>query len=151
MTESYSDVDLAYLDTDYDQTEVSESDFEPVPPGKYQVVVERIELTTAQTTGNPMLKWTLRVLNGAYDNRLIWKNSVIMPHTLEYVKRDLQTCQLFLTKLSDLKNHLNKLLDLRLEVAVRTKNDNTNVYLNRLIAASDDEYRHAADDAMSPF
>jgi len=30
------------------------------PDGKYQVNVEKAELTEAHTSGNPMLKWTLR-------------------------------------------------------------------------------------------
>jgi hypothetical protein len=30
--------------------------------GEYQVNVEPVELTRTQTSGNPMLNWTLRIL-----------------------------------------------------------------------------------------
>lgn len=56
------DIDLAQFDDDFAHAEVEEREFETIPDGKYQVNVERAELTRAQTSGNPMLKWTLRIL-----------------------------------------------------------------------------------------
>ena len=53
-------IDLAQFDDDFAQAEVEEREFETIPDGKYRVNVERVELTRAQTSGNPMLKWTLR-------------------------------------------------------------------------------------------
>ena len=56
-----ADIDLVQFDEDFAEAPIEERDFEPLPDGKYQVVVEKVELTRAQTSGNPMLKWTLRV------------------------------------------------------------------------------------------
>ena len=71
-------VDLSYLDDEYAETEVPEQEFSPISDGKYQVLVERAEISTAQSSGNPMLKWTLRILGPAYRDRLLWKNSVLL-------------------------------------------------------------------------
>ena len=55
-------IDLAQFDDDFQSESTAErGDFETVPDGKYQVAVEKVELTQA-STGNPMLKWTLRIL-----------------------------------------------------------------------------------------
>ena len=62
-------IDLAQFDDDF-QTEATaeRGDFESVPDGKYQVAVEKVELTQS-STGNPMLKWTLRILAPRFANR----------------------------------------------------------------------------------
>jgi hypothetical protein len=57
-----SDLDLAQFDDDFAEAPVEEREFEDVPDGKYQVKVEKVELTRAQSSGNPMLKWTLKIL-----------------------------------------------------------------------------------------
>ncbi|HOM98868.1 MAG TPA: DUF669 domain-containing protein, partial [Acidobacteriota bacterium] len=64
------DIDLTQFDEDFAEAEVEERDFEPIPDGKYQVNVERVELTRAQTSGNPMLKWTLRIIAPRFRGRL---------------------------------------------------------------------------------
>jgi len=157
MTQQYSDsaaesVDLSHLDEQYSETEVEEQDFEPVPDGKYQVTVEAVELTHAQSSGNPMLKWKLRILGPAFRNRILWRNSVITSNTLQYLKKDLLLCGLQLAKLSELNRHLGELLDVKLEVNKRTKGDSENVFFNRRITVDGDrEYDRAAGEAMAPF
>lgn len=145
-------IDLSYLDNEYEETEVPDQDFSPVPDGKYQVLVERAEISTAQTSGNPMLKWTLRVLGPAYRDRLLWKNSVLLSGLLQYVKKDLQTCGIHIQKISDLPDQLEKLLDLKLEITKKTKGENENIYFNKLISgASEDNYERASQEAKTPF
>jgi len=65
-------IDLAQFDDDF-RSEATEErgDFESVPDGKYQVAVEKVELTQS-STGNPMLKWTLRILAPRFVNRFLW-------------------------------------------------------------------------------
>ena len=145
-------VDLSYLDDEYEETEVPEQEFSPIPDGKYQVLVDKVELTTAQSTGNPMLKWTLRILGPAYRERLLWKNSVLLSGLLQYVKKDLQTCGIQIQKISDLPDQLEKLLDLKLEITKKTKGDNENIYFNKLISgASEDNYERTSQEAKTPF
>lgn len=67
----HEDIDLAQFDDDFAHAEVEEREFETIPDGKYQVNVERAELTRAQTSGNPMLKWTLRILAPKFRGRLL--------------------------------------------------------------------------------
>ena len=55
-------VDLSRFDNDFADAPVEEKEFDSVPDGKYQVNVDKVEITTAKTTGNPMLKWTLKIL-----------------------------------------------------------------------------------------
>src|SRR5579884_318833 len=127
-------IDLSQFDDEFRNEETAErGDFESVPDGKYQVNVEKVELTEAQTSGNPMLKWTLRVIAPKFVNRLIWRNNVITHNTLKYVKTDLHLCGLDLEKLSDLPKQLRKLLDVKLEDTKKTKGDNENIFFNRRI------------------
>ena len=147
-------IDLSQFDDEYRNEEAAErGEFESVPDGKYQVNVEKVELTEAQTTGNPMLKWALRVIAPKFVNRLIWRNNVITHNTLKYVKTDLHLCGLDLEKLSELPKHLKKLLDVKLEVTKKTKGDNENIFFNRRIDndRAPAKFRQEAGDALVPF
>jgi hypothetical protein len=146
-------IDLAQFDADFKSEATEErGDFESVPDGKYQVAVEKVELAQS-STGNPMLKWTLRILTPRFVNRFLWRNSVFTHNTLKYVKTDLHLCGLDLEKLSELPKHLGKLLEVKLEVTKKTKGDNENIYFNRRIetAASANRYQREAGDALVPF
>ena len=147
-------IDLTQFDDDFQsETPAERSDMESVPDGKYQVVVEKVEIAEAHTTGNPMLKWTLRVLAPRYVNRLMWRNSVFTPNTLKFVKTDLHLCGLDLEKLSDLPRNLSKLLDVKLEVTKKTKGDNENIFFNRRTDndRAPGSFRQEAGDALVPF
>jgi len=131
------DIDLAKFDGDFADAPVEENkEYDEVPDGKYQVNVDKVEITTAKTSGNAMLKWTLRVLGPRCQNRLLWRNNVMATReNIRWLKNDLHTCGLDLQKLSDLPAHLERLLDVKLEVTKRSKGDNTNIYFNRRIVA----------------
>lgn len=146
-------IDLAQFDDDFQsETAAERGDRENVPDGKYQVAVERVELTQS-SAGNPMLKWTLRILAPRFQNRFLWRNSVFTQNTLKYVKTDLHLCGLDLQKLSDLPDHLGKLIEVKLEVTKKTKGDNENIYFNRRIemVASTNSFQREAGDALVPF
>ena len=147
-------IDLAQFDDDFHAEQTEErGDFESVPDGKYQVAVEKVELTEAQSTGNPMLKWTLRVIAPKFINRLMWRNSVITHNTLKYLKSDLHLCGLDLDKISDLPKHLKTLLDVKLEVTKKTKGDNENIFFNRRIDndRAPGKFRQEAGGALVAF
>jgi hypothetical protein len=127
-------VDLSRFDNDFADAPVEEKEFDPIPDGKYQVNVDKVEITTAKTTGNPMLKWTLKILAPRFRGRLMWRNNVMASReNIRWLKNDLHTCGLDLQKLSDLPANLEKLLDVKLEVTKRTKGENENIYFNRRI------------------
>jgi hypothetical protein len=128
-------IDLAKFDGDFAEAPVEEKkEFDEVADGKYQVNVDKVEITTAKTSGNAMLKWTLRVLGPHCQNRLLWRNNVMATReNIRWLKNDLHVCGLDLQKLSDLPANLERLLDVKLEVTKRSKGDNTNIYFNRRI------------------
>ena len=147
-------IDLAQFDDRFQSEAATErDDFDSVPDGKYQVAVEKVELTETHTSGNPMLKWTLRILAPSSVNRFLWRNSVFTANTLKYIKTDLHLCGLDLGKLSDLPKQLDRLLDVRLEVTKKTRGENENIYFNRRIdtAVGTGGYQREAGDALIPF
>jgi hypothetical protein len=147
-------IDLARFDEPFrNETPDDRQEMETVPDGKYQVAVEKVELVEAKTSGNPMLRWTIRIIAPNHIDRLLWRNSVITQKTLKYVKTDLHVCGLDLDKLSDLPANLHRLLDVKLEITKRTKGDNENIFFNRRIEVSraTNEFRQEAGDALVPF
>jgi hypothetical protein len=60
------------------ETQRSGDGFEPLPEGRYNLVVENAELTTA-STGNEMIKTTFHVTDGIFINRKLWSNFVLTP------------------------------------------------------------------------
>ena len=155
---SHDPVDLAQFDDDFAQAPIEEREFDEVPDGKYQVNVEKVEIVRAKTTGNPMLKWELKILAPHCRGRLLWRNNVLVTReNLKWLKNDLHVCGLDLAKVSDLPAQLDKLLDVKLEVTKRTKGENANVYFNRRIVMDDSAPAQdatgdaAAGDALAPF
>ena len=149
-TRDIDELDLSEFDDAFSAAEVESR--EPVPDAKYQVAIERMELTRARTSGQPMLRWMLRILNGPFANRCLFRHNMIAtPENIKWLKTDLHTCGLEITKLSDLPQRLEQLLGVKLEVTVRTKGENQNVYLNRRIEIADvqDNYERAAESARS--
>ena len=151
-------VDLTQFDDEFAEQPIEEREFEEVPDGKYQVNVEKVEIVRAKTTGNPMLKWELKILAPRCQGRSLWRNNVLLTReNLKWLKNDLHVCGLDLAKVSDLPSRMNELLDVKLEVTKRTKGENTNVYFNRKIVldaaapGGDAGYDAAAGAALSPF
>lgn len=55
----------------------SQSDFSPLPPGDYLVVAVDSLVVMTKTSGQPMLKVTLEVVDGQHRGRTIWDNFVL--------------------------------------------------------------------------
>lgn len=123
-----SNVDLSAFDDEFSSAEAPS--FDEVPDGKYQARIDSVRLDHSQK-GDPMIRWDLIVIAGPHAGRHIFKNSVITPAALPFVKGDLKTLGLELAKFSDLVNRLDELLDVTLEVTKRTRGEYTNVYFNR--------------------
>lgn len=65
---------------------------EPLPEGTYSVKVEKIEITTAKTSGNPMWKVTLGVMDDAYQGRKLFTNLVIQQDCMWKLQEFLSAC-----------------------------------------------------------
>lgn len=124
-------VDLSAFDEEFSAAEAPTS-AEEIPDGKYQARIDAVRLDRSQK-GDPMIKWDLIVIAGQHTGRHIFKNSVITPPSLPYVKADLKTLGMELARFSDLANRLEELLDVTLEVTKRTRGEYSNVYFNKRI------------------
>ncbi|HET9623258.1 MAG TPA: DUF669 domain-containing protein [Kofleriaceae bacterium] len=139
--------DLAQFDDAFAAAPVEDREYDDVPDGKYQVLVDKVEITEAKASGNKMLKWTLRIQGPRYAGRMLWRYNVLgTRENLRWLKTDLHTCGLDLVRLSDLPQHLGSLLDLRLEVSKRTKGGYSNIYLNRCLERDELETGDGGDD-----
>ena len=125
-----SQVDLTSFDDEFETADAPS--YDEVPDGKYQVKIQTAKLESSQK-GDPMIKFDLVVISGSQAGRHIFKNSVITQASIPYVKGDLKTLGLELSKFSELSGRLEELLDVTLEVTKRTRGDYTNVYFNRRI------------------
>jgi Protein of unknown function (DUF669) len=140
------DIDLSRFDEDFAEASIEDREFDEIPDGKFQVSVDKVELTTAKSSGNALLKWTLRILGPHYAGRLLWRNNVMASReNIRWLKNDLHICGLDLAKLSDLPSHLSYLLDIQLEVTKRTRGDSANIYFNRRLVP-DEQGMGAAHD-----
>jgi hypothetical protein len=130
--------DLSHFDEDFANAPVEEREFDDPPDGKYQVNVEKAELTETKSSSKPMLKWTLKILAPKCVGRMLWRNNVLSSReNVKWLKADLHTCGLELEKLSDLEANLPRLLDVKLEITKRTKGENVNIYFNKRIVVED--------------
>jgi hypothetical protein len=132
-----SDVDLREFDDVFAEAPADSDDRGEIPDGRYQVIVDKVEVTRSKTSNSPMLKWQLRIEDAELAGRLLWKNSMIATEeNVKWLKKEFVTCGFHLEKLSDLQSRLPDLLDLKLEVTKRTKGAHANIYFQRLIASS---------------
>jgi hypothetical protein len=138
-----SGVDLTAFDDDFSSAEAPS--FDEVPDGKYQARIDSVRLDRSQK-GDPMIKWDLIVMSGPQAGRHIFKNSVITPAALPFVKGDLTTLGLELARFSELSGRLEELLDATLEVTKRTRGEYTNVYFNRRIQIAGEAPRQLSED-----
>ena len=127
--------DLAQFDDVFEEAS-GEDEFESVPDDKYQIIVDRVELTRTKTNGDPMLTWELRIISGEYEGRKMFRNNVMASkENVTWLKKDLNKCGVKLNKLSELPLHLERLLDVQLEVTKRTRDENENIYFKQQIEA----------------
>lgn len=128
--------DLAEFDEDFGSASGEGGTHEPVKDGTYTVDVEAVELKRTKNTDRPMLAWMLRIVSPGNAGRVLFRNNVIATgKNMEYLKKDLYLCGLVIAKLSELPDHLEQLLDLRIKVRKVTKGEYENVYFQELVSA----------------
>jgi hypothetical protein len=125
---------LEQLQDDWEEANVFDP-MEPVPDGKYQVVLNRAEFMKSQA-GEDMLKWTFAVVSSGQKGRVISKFNMIRSDTITFLKTDLARAGVKIQKLTELPQALSELAGRYFEVQVKTRKDKygidrTNVYINR--------------------
>jgi hypothetical protein len=125
--------DLSAYDEMYQQAEPHEESFPDVPDGLYNTVIEKLELTTSQS-GNPMLKWTLNIVDDVqHTGRKLFRNNMIVsPENLRWLKTDLDHAGLSIIRVSELHNPVvrEQLIGVKLQVQKKTKTVNGEIYEN---------------------
>ena len=121
MNTSFSfedEIDLSRFNTLY-KTEAP-SDAAPVlhtvPDGRYEVVVAEATLTKSQRSGNPMIRYVLRITGATFRDRIIRKHSAITENTIRFVRKELEVCGMQLARFEDLKSRIHELDGVQLEI-----------------------------------
>jgi hypothetical protein len=134
------------LDTIWEQAEVTENtDFSPIPDGKYNAKVEKCQYTHTKETGLPMIAWEFIIAGEVQNGRHVFLNRVLRkdnPDSIKFVKNDFARVGLRPKFLSELVPMMGEMLDKVVEIQLKTKtgNDNQqhqNCYINKLAAGSD--------------
>jgi hypothetical protein len=128
-----SAVDLTHFDDAYRKVDAGSL---LVPDGTYAAEIESAELGSAKSSGNPLLKYRVRVLTSEHSGKVLFKNRAITDKTLGYVKEELETLGLELGKFSDLDEHLPRLSGKQVEIVVKSNGADTNIYFQRARRAS---------------
>jgi hypothetical protein len=151
--------DLSQFDDAYKTAQIAPNGFDPVPDGKYQVNVDKVELTRSRA-GNPVLKWQLKILGPTCRNRILWhQNMIVNEKNIQFLKADLLTCgvDILPSQLAQ-DGRLNALLDLKLEVTKKTRAGKNpgdrsfeDVYLQRRLDPAKEVVALVEDDDPPPF
>lgn len=117
-------VDLRQFDSAFGRSEKQEpaprTNYEEVPDGYYDARVEDATLSRTHTTGNPMLVWRLRILGPSYQGRCVTKMRVITQKTVPFLKQDLERLGLHLTRLSEVQERMNEMIDREIRIQKKT-------------------------------
>ncbi len=128
---SNSGIDLTRFDS-LVQTETTERPkVESIPDGRYEVRIEDAELGVSPRSGNPVLKYTLRVIGPNFVNRVMWKHRGITANTVQYVMDELKVCGLELKRFSDLSEFLQEIIGAEIEITRKTRGEDVNIYFNK--------------------
>jgi len=123
---------LATMDEQWQSIEVDPSGNVRLPDGTYQVNLEESLIDESRDGSKVLWKVTFKVLNGAHQGRLIFLTHVLNdPDRLQYVKQDCYRLGFPLAKLSDLPAMLAKMLDLKVEVRLKTNGEYQNCYIQK--------------------
>jgi hypothetical protein len=106
-----------------------------VPDGVYRVNVEDVSLGISPASGNPTVKWMLRILGPTQQRRVLYKWNGISERSMQFLIEELRCCGVELKRLTDLEKHLPGLVGLELEIARKTKDGRANIYFNKLLSA----------------
>ena len=131
---STANIDLAAFDGEFENLP-EEADDAAIPDGKYQARIESLEVTRSKTSGNPMLKWKLRIVAPRFAGRVLWRNSVLRndAESLRWIKKDLAAAGLRVTRLSELPAHAGSVSGRLIEISKTTRGEYESIYLNKLI------------------
>lgn len=113
----------------------------PVPDGKYEA--ETVKVVPGKFNGKQQLNLHIRIVNGNYKGRMVFRRYTLDPKGMGYLKTDLSVMGVPLEDLSQLKDHLENMLGKRIKINIQNKpypgkdgspKNAVNVYINELLA-----------------
>ena len=128
---SNTDIDLTRFDSVVQSETPDRPKIDSIPDGRYEVRIEDAELSVSPRSGNPVLKYTLRVTGPSFANRVMWKHRGITANTVQYVMDELKVCGLQLKRFSDLGEFLHEIIGAEIEITRKTRGEDVNIYFNR--------------------
>lgn len=132
-------MDLSHLDESWKNATVDDDNRSEIPDGKYMCRIESVELKESKS-GKPMLAQELRIIDGKFSKRKLFRNSLLVTEeNVKYLKKDLHTLGIHLDRLSDLPDHLSSLLDIEVQVTVKTKGEYQNVWIDKRLGIEDED------------
>jgi len=152
MTYNYED-----LDESFTNAPDPEDGFRTVPPGTYQVYVDRATFDCPDWDPEyPQLKLTCKVVSGDFAGCAVFPSAGCNPEYIQYLKAILVKMGMDpVPKPSEIEGRLEDMLNRVLEVAVvanKKKPEYPKVYVNRFIRMMDEgESSQTNDDDEIPF
>jgi hypothetical protein len=128
--------DLAGLDEAF-AAATGEDEYDALPDGNYQAVVDRVALKRSKTSGRKMLEWELRILGAEHAGRKLWKYTLLeTPDNVAWAKKDFRRVGFDLEKLSHLPSRLDELLDITIEITKKTRGEYEDVYFRKRLSST---------------
>lgn len=132
----------------------SATEYSEIADGKYQATIKNVEITRSKKNNNPMVKWTLEILGGCFNGRLVWKYSMVSADHVKYLKQDITACGLRLVSFDTFPARCKELQGRRVEITLKKKGEFQGVYINGLLAggkmAKAEIIFEANDDGIPP-
>ena len=164
---TYHPDELAQFDTDFAEAPMDdENTGKPVPPGKYQAVIQKAEIRENKYNGYPELNLHCKILDGAGKGQVVFPSGSFDPNPndglkgekpITYLKRLLTRLDLDppITAASQVPGRLRDMLDMVVEVAVvenKKRPEYPRAYINRAVGRmAPTAERGPGDDDVIPF
>lgn len=114
---------LKVFDDEYDQMEAPEKkEFEKIPNGKYQAVIDKVYMDVSKNSGSDVLVWEFVIIAGKFKKRRLFKkNTLVTRENIKWLKEDLGKIELTISPISTVDEHLDDFKDIVVEVYVKNK------------------------------
>lgn len=135
---------LATFDQQWQEIEVDPSGNVRLPDGNYQVSLDSTLIEKSKDGSKVLWKITFKVLTGSQNaGKLIFYTSVLNDaERLQYIKQDCYRLGFPIAKLSDLPKQFERMLDIKVEVQLKTKGEYQNCYIQKRLGDVESGAQH---------
>ena len=119
--------------------DVEVADFsKEVPDGTYPATIYAVEFTESKTSGNIMFKWEFVYGDACeFANRHEWKYTVLnKPENMKRLTTDLEKFGIECTSIERIKDQLENLLDVPVEITIKSSESKSNGQIYRNISVN---------------